>query len=157
MKASSVLLLAVLATGCVSHPHATTPPASGRVDAGAGDLFLLRSTDKSPDAVVEAIQAYAEARKWPYLGADKVKQGQVTLVKICIPEVGQQLWPVGLHISAMLPCGNLGVYRKEDGKTGISLLHPRYMQLLYPDPAVAKASATAEPLLIGMLDALAGE
>jgi hypothetical protein len=31
------------------------------------------------------------------------------------------------------------------------------MQLLYPDPAVEKASATAEPLLIDMLDAVAND
>jgi hypothetical protein len=31
------------------------------------------------------------------------------------------------------------------------------MQLLYPDPAVEKASAIAEPLLIGMLDAVAND
>jgi hypothetical protein len=29
------------------------------------------------------------------------------------------------------------------------------MQILYPDPAVEKASAIAGPLLIGMLDAVA--
>lgn len=117
-------------------------------------MFLLRSTTRTPDEVVEAIQAYAEARKWPYLGADKVKQGEVTLVKICIPEVGKQLWPVGLHLSAMLPCGNIGVYLK-DGRTEISLLHPRYMQVLHPDPAVEKASSMAAPMLIEMLDAVA--
>jgi uncharacterized protein (DUF302 family) len=116
-------------------------------------MFLIRSTAKTPEAVVEAVKAYAEAQKWQYLGADKVKQGQVTLVKICIPAVGQQIWPVGLHLSAMLPCGNLGVYQKE-GKTEVSLLHARYMQVLYPDPAVEKASATAQPLLIEMLDAV---
>jgi uncharacterized protein (DUF302 family) len=77
----------------------------------------------------------------------------VTLVKICIPEVGQQIWPVGLHLSAMLPCGNLGVYQQE-GKTEVSLLHPHYMQVLYPHPSIDKASAMAQPLLTEMLDAV---
>ena len=149
MKPHALVLSVALVAGC-----ACAPPASTPLPGASESIFLLRSTDKSPDAVVAAIQAYAEARKWPYLGADQVKQGQVTLVKVCIPEVGQQLWPVGLHLSAMLPCGNLGVYRK-DGSTEISLLHPRYMQVLYPDPAVEKASATAAPLLIEMLDAVA--
>jgi hypothetical protein len=117
------------------------------------DMFLVRSTTKTPEAVVEAVKAYSEQRKWLYLGANKVKQGEVTLVKICIPEVGQLIWPVGLNLSARLPCGNLGVYQK-DGKTEISLLHPRYMQVLYPHPAVEKASATAYPLLTEMLDAV---
>lgn len=118
------------------------------------DMFLLRSTEKTPEAVVEAVKAYAAAKQWQYLGANKVKQGQVTLVKICIPEVGQQLWPVGLHLRAMLPCGNLGVSQKE-GTTEIALLHARYMQVLSPHPAVEKASATAHPLLTEMLDAVA--
>lgn len=36
--------------------------------------------------------------------------------------------------------------------TEISLLHPRYMNVLYPDPALEQAAAVAEPLLIEMLD-----
>lgn len=123
-------------------------------DAGADDMFLVRSSAKTPEAVVEAVKAYAEQRKWEYLGASRVKQGQVILVKICIPEVGRQIWPVGLHLSAMLPCGNVGTYAK-DGKTEISLLHPRYMHLLFPHPAVERASATAYPLLSDMLEAVA--
>jgi hypothetical protein len=152
MKACFLFLLTALVVGCASNP----PVGSAATVGKPHDMFMLRSTAKSPEAVVEAIQSYAQARKWNYLGADKVKQGQVTLVKICIPEVGQQLWPVGLQISAMLPCGNLGVYQK-DGRTEISLLHPRYMRLLYPDPAVEKASAIAEPLLVGMLDTVAND
>ena len=151
MKAYCILLLAALIAGCASGPQISGAPAGQ-----PREMFLLRSTTKSPEAVVEAIRSYAQTKKWNYLGADKVKQGQVTLVKICVPEVGQQLWPAGLHISAMLPCGNLGVYQK-DGRTEISLLHPRYMQLIYPDPAVEKASATAAPLLIEMLDTVAQE
>ena len=122
--------------------------------AGTDDIFILRSTTKTPDAVVDAVKKYSEQQKWQYLGANKVKQGQVTLVKVCIPEVGRQIWPVGLKLSAMLPCGNLGVYQN-DGTTEISLLHPRYMQVLYPHPAVEKAAAIAERLLAEMLDTVA--
>jgi hypothetical protein len=122
--------------------------------AAPDTMFVVRSTTKTPEAVVDAVKAYAEGKKWQYLGADKVKQGQVTLVKLCIPEVGQQIWPVGLHLSAMLPCGNLGVYQK-GGATEMSLLHPRYMPTLYPDPALDKASAIAEPLLLEMFEAVA--
>lgn len=129
-------------------------PLSRPTSAEPNEMFLTRSTAKPPEAVVDAVKAYAEAKKWQYLGANKVKQGEVTLVKICIPEVGKQIWPVGLHLSAMLPCGNLGVYQKE-GSTEISLLHPRYMQVLYPHPAIEEAGATAQPLLTEMLDAVA--
>lgn len=121
--------------------------------AEPNDIFIIRTTDKSPEAAVAAIEAYAEENKWIYLGDDKVKKGQVTLVKICIPEVGQIVWPVGLQLSALLPCGNLGVYQK-DGVTEISALHPRYMSVLYPDPALERAGALAAPLLTDMLDAV---
>jgi len=126
------------------------PPAPS---AAPGTMFTVRSTATAPEAVVEAVQAYAEGKQWQYLGADKVKRGQMTLVKLCIPEVGQQIWPVGLHLSAMLPCGNLGVYQ-QGGTTEMSLLHPRYMPMLYPDPALDNASAIAEPLLLEMLEAV---
>ena len=118
-----------------------------------GDLFIISSAAKEPDAVVAAIKSYAQENKWQYLGESKIKQGQITLVKICIPEVGQALWPAGLHLSAMLPCGNIGIYRK-DGVTEISTLHPRYMQLLYPDAATERANAIAAPLLAAMLKAV---
>jgi len=117
------------------------------------DLIIVRQTAKTPEAVVESIKAYAEEKKWVYLGANKVKpsQGEVTFIKICVPSVGKLLWPLGLKLSAMLPCGNLGVYQK-DGTTEISMLHPRYMQLIYPNPDVEKASALAAPLFTDLLD-----
>jgi len=153
MRVVRVLFSSLLFAVCIGDLHAQESPSTGNAGAASG-LFVLRSTDRPPEAVVEAIRAYAQARQWPFLGADAVKQGEVTLVKLCIPEVGKQLWSVGLHLSAMLPCGNVGVYRKA-GRTEVSLLHPRYMQLLDPDPAVAKASAIAGPLLIAMLDQVA--
>lgn len=121
--------------------------------ADPNDIFIVRSTSKTPDAIVAAIKSHSEQKKWEYLGESKVKKGEVTLVKICIPAVGQLLWPVGLQLSAMLPCGNVGLYQKGPS-TEISILHPRYMNVLYPHPATERASAVAEPLLIEMLDAV---
>lgn len=122
--------------------------------ADTDDMFIIRSTEKTPEAVVRAIKKYSKQMKWEFLGTSKVKQGQVTLVKICIHEVGRVLWTVGPHVSAMLPCGNLGVYQNK-GKTEISLLNPRYMQVLYPHPTIEKASAMAQPLLMKMLETVA--
>lgn len=126
----------------------------GAQAAGTGDLFIIRSSTKTPDAVVADIKTYSEQRKWQYLGESKVKNGEVSLVKVCIPAVGQLLWPAGLQVSAMLPCGNIGVYRKGEA-TEISVLHPRYMQVLYPHPATERASALALPLIDEMLEAVA--
>jgi hypothetical protein len=74
-------------------------------------------------------------------------------VKICLPEVGNLIWSVGLQLSALLPCGNVGTYQK-GGVTEISVLHARYLHVLYPHPATDAASAVAEPLLTEMLDAV---
>ena len=130
--------------------------ASLSTAVAADDLIVVRETAKTPEQVVEAIKTYAEEKKWVYLGANKVKppQGEVTFVKVCIPAVGKLLWPLGLQMSALLPCGNFGVYQKQ-GKTEISMLDPRYMHVLDPRPEVEKASALATPLLTGMLDAVA--
>lgn len=128
--------------------------AAAQTPAPGADMILVRPTSKSTAAVVEAIKSYAEQKKWQYLGASKVKLGEVTLVKVCIPEVGKVLWPVGLQVSAMLPCGNIGVY-EQHGKTEISMLHPAYMQLIYPRPEVEKAVQLATPLLTDMLEAVA--
>ena len=125
-------------------------PAEGPAQ-GASDIFIVKSASKPPEAVVAAIKSYAEAKKWLYLGDNTVKQGEVRLVKICIPEVAQALWPAGLPVSAMLPCGNIGVYGKA-GATEVSLLHPRYMHVLYPHPATERAGAIAQPLFAEMLD-----
>ena len=116
-------------------------------------IILVRATAKSPEEVVAAVKAYAEGRKWLYMGATKAKNGEVTMVKVCIPKVGQVLWPLGLQISAMLPCGNLGVYRKKE-QTEVSMLHPAYLQILYPAPEVEKAVGIATPLLMGLLEAV---
>jgi hypothetical protein len=128
------------------------PPAARAADDNG--IFMIRTTAKSPEVAVAAIEAYVRDHEWVYLGANKVKKGQVTLVKICIPEVGRIVWPAGLRLSALLPCGNLGVY-ENGGATEISALHPRYMTMLYPDPALERAGAIAAPLLTEMLDAVA--
>lgn len=116
------------------------------------NMILVQATAKTTDEVIKAVQTYAEGKKWAYLGADAV--GPVTLMKICIPEVGRTLWPLGLQIGALLPCGNLSVYEK-DGRTEIAMLHPAYMQILYPNAEIKKAVDVATPLLIDMLKAVA--
>lgn len=74
-------------------------------------------------------------------------------MKFRLPEIGRLLWRLGPQLSALLPCGNVGIYQK-GAETEISVLHPRYLQMLYPDPATDAASAVAEPLLAEMLDAV---
>jgi hypothetical protein len=121
--------------------------------ADPGDIFIVGTTSKTADAVVAAVRSYSDEQEWVFISSNKVKQGQVTLVKICIPAVGKLVWPLGLKLSALLPCGNIGVYANGSA-TEISVLHPRYLSMLYPDPALEEAAMVAEPLLRDMLDAI---
>ena len=148
MKCASQLIASFLLCA-MSLPGMAQPVTPGP------DVILIRATAKTPDQVVEAIKAYAKSQKWLFMGANTVKPkpGAVTMVKVCVPKVAAILWPVGLQVSAFLPCGNLGVYRGE-GKTQVSMLHPGYMQILYPHPNVEKAVALATPLLTAMLEAI---
>jgi hypothetical protein len=148
MKPSILRLLVCSVLSLSALASVAQTPAPG------ADMLLVRPTAKEPNEVVDAIKAYSEQKKWQYIGASKVKNGEVTLVKVCIPQVGQVLWPLGLQISAMLPCGNVGVYQKQ-GQTEISMLHPAYMQVLYPHAEVEKAVKIAAPLLLDMLETVA--
>lgn len=141
MRALSCSIASLVALAGVNHAAATD------------DIFIVTTTQRTPAAVVDAVRSYFEANDWRYIGDSTVEQGEVTLVKICIPEVGRAIWPAGLRLSALLPCGNLGIY-EASGVTEVSLLHPRHMALLYPDPATEQAGAIALPLLTGMLEAV---
>ena len=121
--------------------------------ANTDKLFIIRATQKPPADVVAAIKAYAQGKKWVYLGDNKIKNGEVTLVKICIPAVGKYVWAAGMEYSAMLPCGNFSLYMK-GGATQISLLDPGFMNILHPDPNLKKLGDETRPLFKAMLDAV---
>ena len=140
------LALPVIAlAGCVMGPHHAATHDS---------MFLVRSTEAQPDAVVDRINAYSADRKWAFLGANKVKNGEITMVKVCIPAVGAALWSVDLKLTAMLPCGNVSIYAR-GGKTEVAMLHPSYMSRVAPGAETDKAVAIAAPELTAMLDAVA--
>jgi len=125
--------------------------APAQTPAPGPEMVLVRPTSKTTAEVVQAIKDYVEAKQWAFMGAYEAKLGEVTMAKVCIPQVGRLLWSVGLQLSALLPCGNFGIYQR-NGKTEVSMLHPRYMQVLYPNPDVERAAAAATPLLLDMLD-----
>ena len=114
------------------------------------DMFMMRDTQKSQEDVVSAIKSYVEENDWLYLADFKVKGGEVTVVNICYPPIGPDIWAAGMHVAAMMPCGHIGVYKDGD-KTIISMLHPRFMTTLYPDPNLEKAVSTVTPQFEAML------
>lgn len=101
----------------------------------------------------DAAFADRHVKKWLNLGINKVNQGRVTLVKLCMPEVGRQIFAADLKFSVLLPCGNIGVY-EQDGKTQVSLLDPRYMAALDAHPVLKTAGPDARKLLDDMLDSV---
>jgi len=121
--------------------------------AGPSEMILVRSTTKSVDEVVKAIEAYSDKHDWFFLGADKLLRGKITLVKTCIPEVGPLVWTQDMKYTAMLPCGNISIYTSQ-GKTEIAVLSGRYMHTLVPTPEMKKASEALQPLLVDLLNTI---
>jgi hypothetical protein len=117
----------------------------------AKDMFWVRVVDKSPEETVAAIRSYTEARNWLYLAEFKIRGGKVTAIKICYPAIGPDIFAAGDHVAAMMPCGNLAVYQN-DGRTVISMLHPKFMSALAPHEGVNKAVREVTPLFETMLE-----
>jgi hypothetical protein len=118
--------------------------------------FMLRSTAKAPEAVVAEVKSYVLERKWLYLAEFKVRSGQVTVVKLCVTGMGDQIWAAGMHVAAFMPCGHLGVYR-EGGVTRLSMLDPRFMNALNPDPNLQRVGDQLYPLFARLLDEVSGQ
>ena len=145
MRSSALSVLLALALAA---------PVMGADPQPGPGMIVTRDTTRSVEEVADALKIYSAEHQWQLVGDAKVKKGEVRLVKVCIPAVGKALWPAGLQMSALLPCGNVGIYRKA-GKTEISMLHPAYMEVLYPSAEAKKAVKVATPLLMDMLDAVA--
>lgn len=149
MKKTGIYALSLMASVAI------TTLTTGLAWSGekANDIFVIKTTSLSMDEVVDKVKAFSKKKKWVFLGADKVKKGEVILVKFCIKEAGKLAFKAGYKVSALLPCGSMGVY-KNKGKTEISLLNPKYMTMLYPDPNLQAAVDVVTPLLNELMDTL---
>lgn len=136
-------LVALLLFGAAAFPDEA-------VAGEPSDMFMIRDTQKAPEEVVSAIKSYVEVNKWLYLAEFKIKAGEVTSVKICYPPIGKDIFAAGMHVAAMMPCGQIAIYREGD-QTRISMLHPRFMTALYPDPNLERAVSTVTPQFEAML------
>lgn len=134
---------------CAAMVMASAVPA-----AEPSGMFMVRTTTKSVDEVVKAIEAYADKQDWFYMGAEKLLRGKITLVKTCIPEVGPLVWAQDMKYTALLPCGNISLYVNQ-GKTEISVLSGQYMHTLVPTPEMKKAADALQPLLTDMINTIA--
>lgn len=128
--------------------------ASSAYAADTDEMVSVTPTLNTADELVAAIKSYAEEKKWLYFADGKVKNGEVTLVKVCIPAAGKELFAAGLKASVLTPCGNLSIYRAEDGETKVALLNANYMNVIYPNEHVKKAGEISQPLLKAMVDTI---
>ena len=117
------------------------------------EIFLLKTSPKSMTQIVDSVKSFVKKEHWVYLGDFKVKNDEVVLVKFCVKSAGKLAWKAGLKVSAMLPCGNMGVYRK-NGMTEVSLLNPNYMTVLYPNSNLQSAADLLTPLYKRMMSAI---
>jgi hypothetical protein len=134
-----VVALAGVIAGCAGTP------------AARDDMFVTRSSAKSPADLHQAIRNYVQQKNWQYIGDNKIKGGQVTQVRICDPKAASDIWSAGMKVSAMLPCGHMSVYQ-EDGVTKVTLLSPRFLARLDPHPAVKKLAEDVSDPFTAMLD-----
>ncbi|WP_006746428.1 DUF302 domain-containing protein [Thioalkalivibrio paradoxus] len=140
------LTTSMLVAGCLT---AFTHVSVATADDG---MFIIRDTTDSPAELAARIRQYAEGHDdWLFLSEHPLKGGEVTIMKICYPPIGPDFFQADMKASAMLPCGNLAIYEEGD-ITRMSLLHPRFMNELYPDPNLERAGDKALPAFEAMLD-----
>lgn len=119
--------------------------------AEPNDHFITRDTAASLEEMVSRIEGYAEEQEdWVYLSTFGLKGGEVTAVKICYLPIGGDIFAAGMHVAAMMPCGHVALY-EENGRTHLTMLHPKFMTTLNPDPNLEQAVAKATPAFETML------
>jgi len=117
-------------------------------------LFIIRDAAGTPREVADRIQTFAEANdRWLLAAAFDLYEGAVISVKMCYIPIGPMIAGAGLHVIAMMPCGNLAVYA-EDGRTRVSMLHLSYMALIEPHMNLEAAAAIGQPAFEAMLEAI---
>ena len=122
--------------------------------AEPNDHFIVRDTTDSLDEVLARVERYAtEEDDWIFLSTFGLKGGEVTAVKICYLPIGEDIFAAGMHVAAMMPCGHMALYEK-NGRTYMTLLHPRFMTTLNPDPNLERAVARATPAFESMLESV---
>lgn len=114
-------------------------------------MFLTRTSPKPPADVHQAVRQYVAQKEWLYIGDNKLKNGEVTQVRFCDRKAAANIWKAGMHVAAMLPCGQLSIYQ-EGGMTKVTMLHPRYLTVLEPHAEVQHLVHAVSGPFVLMLD-----
>lgn len=139
IRATCALLPLVVLASCASAPQAMD------------SVFVTRTSSRSPVELHQAIRTHAAQKKWLYIGDNKLKNGEVTQVRLCIREAAADVWKVGMHVAVILPCGQFAIY-EEGGMRKVTMLHPRYMTAFEPHAIVRKLADDVAGPFTAMLD-----
>lgn len=114
---------------------------------GAADvMFITHELDMKRADAVAAVRDHVEAEEdWLFLAEFDLAGGAVTGLKVCFLPLGQDIVDAGLHVMAMMPCGNMAFYETENGATEMSLLDLGFMTELSEAPSLERAVETGRP------------
>lgn len=120
--------------------------------ATADEIFLTHELDMERAEAVAAVRDQVEAEEdWLFLAEFGLAGGAVTALKICYLPLGPDIVEAGLHVMAMMPCGNMAFYETDDGGTELSMLDLRFMTELSDAPSLEKAVETGKPAFDALL------
>lgn len=120
--------------------------------ATADEMFLTHTLDMERAEAVAAIRDHVETGEdWLFLAEFGLAGGAVTALKICYLPLGPDIVEAGLHVMAMMPCGNMAFYETEGGGTEISMLDLAFMTELSDASSLETAVETGRPAFAALL------
>ncbi|MGM0583298.1 MAG: DUF302 domain-containing protein [Pseudomonadota bacterium] len=120
--------------------------------AAADDIFITHRLDMERADAVAAIRDRVEAEEdWLFLAEFGLAGGAVTALKICYLPLGKDIVAAGLHVMAMMPCGNMAFYETEGGGVEMSMLDLRFMTELSDAESLATAVENGRPAFEALL------
>ncbi len=112
----------------------------------ADEIFITHDLDMERAEAVAAVRDYVEGKKdWLFLAELGLAGGAVTAMKICYLPLGPDIVEAGLHVMAMMPCGNMAFYETDNRATEMSLLDPGFMTKLSVASSLERAAETGRP------------
>jgi hypothetical protein len=115
-------------------------------------MFLTHTLEMERAEAVAAIRDKVETEEdWLFLAEFGLAGGAVTALRICYLPLGPDILEAGLHVMAMMPCGNMAFYETDDGDTEMSMLDLGFMTELSGAPSLEAAVETGKPAFAALL------
>lgn len=138
------------------HAMMLTGPAAALVlatgNAAADEMFVTHKLDIDRAEAVAAVRDHVEAvEDWLFLAEFGLAGDRVTALKVCYLPLGPDIVAAGLHVMAMMPCGNLAFYETDGGETEMSMLDAGFMTELSDAPSLKTAVEKGRPAFEALL------